>query len=85
VGGSERFGIDLAFGGINSAVGLELRDAFYVARTDEPVTGGHRGCVVEERGVAYDTRITRGVAHDDVEVAARATTEQFGDALPICL
>jgi hypothetical protein len=73
--GGESLRIDLAFGRVDPAVGFELRDTFDVARTDEPVAGGHRGRIVEQRGVAHDARITRSVAHDDVEVAARATTE----------
>ena len=85
VGRGEQFGIDLAFGRIDTAVGFELRNAFDVARTDEPEARGHRGRIVEQRRIAHDARITRGVAHDDIELAARATTEQFGDALPVCL
>lgn len=45
---------------------------------DEPVEGGHRGPVGEQRFVADDDRATLAVTHDHGEFPHRWTTEQFG-------
>ena len=79
VGGREKIPIDFRFRATDAVVGLETADGVAVGPTHEPVAGRHRRPVVEQRGIADHDRNTEVVAHDDVERAARCSSEQIFD------
>ena len=79
----KRRGVDFAFGGIDTATGFEARDLYDISRIHQPESRRHRCAVVQERGIAHDTRGAVRAAHNDREVALGPTTKQRSDLLDI--
>src|SRR5258706_2945335 len=79
VGGGEMIPIDFGFRATDTGVGLETGHGVRVGPSKEPIAGRHRRPVVEERGIADHDGPTVAVAHDDVERAARCSSEQLLD------
>ena len=63
---------------VHPALALEPADRHPLGRTDQPVAGGHRGAVAEQRRVAHDDRAAVAVADDHVELAAGRPAEERG-------
>ncbi|MEY3389347.1 MAG: hypothetical protein RLZ74_953, partial [Actinomycetota bacterium] len=73
------FGLD----GIDCAFGFQSTGEHGLALAAQPIPGGHRRAVVEERFIAQHHGITVEGAHDDFESTLWGTTEEFGDASAI--
>ena len=81
---SEQFvGVHRGLGGVHTTGRFKPRYRGNIGRVDQPVTGGHRCAVVQERRVSYHSRIAVGVTQHHREVALRATTQQRCDLLDV--
>jgi hypothetical protein len=77
VGGGELHRVHGRLGGTDTTSRLEAPHQSVQFRVDQPVPGGHGGCVIEQRGIAqHDWGTALGVADDHSELALRGTTQQ---------
>lgn len=76
VGGQQFVGVHLGFGGIYATGGLEPRHCSNIGGVNQPITRGHRGAVVQQRGIAHHARVAVGSAHHHGEIALRATPQE---------
>ena len=79
VGRGQEVWVDLGFRAPDPGVGLETAHRVTLGPADEPVPGRHRCPVVEEWCIADHDGPAGRVAHDDIERAARLSSEQVFD------
>lgn len=80
MGTRQRLRVHLGRGSPHAAGGLEPRHRAHEIRVHQPVAGGHRRTVGEQRRVPDHDRGTVDAPHDDVELCTGRATQQPGDA-----
>ena len=83
VGCQQFVGVYLSFGSVHTTSGFEPRHCSNIGGVNQPITRGHRGAVVQQRGIAHYARVAVGSANDHSEIALRATPQQCSDLLDI--
>ena len=76
----DEYRIDFGFGSPNGAGCFESADSKNLAFADQPVASRHRLAAVEQGSVADDDRSAFSVADDDLESAARGSTDQLANS-----
>lgn len=79
VRGRNGFGVHLGLGPIDAPGGLEGAHGPVQLRVDQPVTGGHRCAIVEQRFVADHHGVTVAATHHDPESGLGVPTESLAD------